>query len=224
MATINILGVDVEAPDSRFVNNISGKNYLSVAGKLDLTRRVLVAMGKPNEFEVTRAAVVTPTPVPGWVFVEVETKLPWGLFAGVAGSDTKALNRKGEPDVQAQAPAEVAYTSAIGKALTAAGLDPFGNMASADEMRKVGAGEQTQTRQATGAAASNESRPALAIPEPNDGAGGYVCEDPDCDNDITASGKYSAAQNAGYSVRATGKIYCPQHRREAEEAANAKGR
>ena len=52
------------------------------------------------------------------------------------------------------------------------------------------------------------------LPQNSEKESGYECEE--CGEEIKGYGKYTAAQNAFFSKRATGKILCPVHRKEAE--------
>lgn len=220
--TVTICGVEVEAPDPKFVNNISGRPYLNVNGRLDLLRKVLVA----KKFEVTDYSVL-PAPAPivpaHLVAASVILKLPWGEYVGHAASNLEATDRQKQTEVAN--PVEMAATSALGRALGFAGFDPYGQIESAEGMAKAGynAGNgQQQQRPYSGGGQPQASQPSGPIPPPNDvdenDSPMYACQD--CGKEIAGytnskTGKtYSTESLIEMSIKDTGGIYCYTHKQD----------
>jgi hypothetical protein len=219
--TITVLGVEVAAPDRsnrRVVANIQGRDYLTVEGRLQLMKAVLVAKGHQAwDYEIS-TRVVTGTGT--YAVVMARVKLPWGCYSGSSGADTTERTRSGEQTIASGSPYEVAETSAVGRALGFAGFDPYGQIESAAGMRKAPgmnqhAGSEDRPATSASSASPSQSQPGSnGNPAPNGPNGSYVCEA--TGREITASSKYTAAQNAGFSWRATGFILSYDARRAFE--------
>lgn len=215
METITVLGVQVPAPDRsnrRVVANIQGRDYLTVEGRMQLMKDVLVAKGlQAWDYQISTRVVSN---TGAYAVVSAKVILPWGTYSGTSGADTLERKGDGTHTIASGSPFEVAETSAVGRALGFAGFDPYGQIESAAGMRKApGIAGSSGQPNAGDRTTQNAARPS-DVPEPNGPNGTYVCEA--TGREITASSKYTAAQNAGFSWRATGFILSYDARRAYE--------
>lgn len=100
--------------------NIHGKQYMTVAGRVELAHKDLKLLSIRSKIEyqdenevVVKAIVITPK----------------GEYTGHASS------KKAKQGIEGQSPLEVAETSAIGRALGFAGYGVIDSIASADEVK-----------------------------------------------------------------------------------------
>ena len=100
--------------------NIHGKDYVTVAGRLEMAHE------KCKTIDITTEVLVhTPN-----VVVKATVKTEKGLFTAIsAANPAKAIEK--------QSPYEVAETSAVGRALGFAGFGLVEGVATADEIQKV---------------------------------------------------------------------------------------
>lgn len=100
------------------VIKIHGKDYMTVAGRLELAR------------EDVQSIVTEVIPDHGLVVVKATVTTKKGVFTGIsAANPSKAIEK--------MSPYEVAETSAVGRALGFAGYGAVDSVASADEMIKA---------------------------------------------------------------------------------------
>lgn len=106
------------------VVNIHGKDYITVAGRVQMAHEA-----NEKVLSIT-TELVSSEPV----LVKATVVTPKGTYTGYSAS-------YGDPKkpIEKQSPYEVAETSAVGRALGFAGYGAIESIASADEMKKAGA-------------------------------------------------------------------------------------
>ncbi len=112
----------VDSSSNINVVRIHGRDYMTVAGRLELARGHI----KSISTEVI--------PVPDQVVVKAVIVTDKGAYTGISAANPSKL-------IERQSPYEVAETSAVGRALGFAGFGSVEGIASAEEMVKA---EQTQ--------------------------------------------------------------------------------
>jgi len=111
-----------------------------------------------------------------------------------------------------------AETRAVSRALTK-GLNAETNADVEFDTRGSSEGDTRQASQPRQPARSSSGGQRYDNPPPNDGNGGYACEE--CGEEIkdSANGKWKAEQLAAFSKRDTGRILCYKHKQAAMQAA-----
>ncbi len=106
--------------DAANIVKIHGKDYITVAGRLQLAHE------QSKELTINTEVL----PIPDQVVIRATVKTPKGTFTGISAANPAKL-------IEKQSPFEVAETSAVGRALGFAGYGAVDSIATADEMTKA---------------------------------------------------------------------------------------
>jgi hypothetical protein len=112
-------GMSATSPTSGNIIKIHGKDYMTVAGRVQLAHDAM------KNISITTEVL----PVQDQVVVRATVTTPKGTFTGISAANPSKL-------IEKTSPYEVAETSAVGRALGFAGFGAVDNIATADEMVK----------------------------------------------------------------------------------------